>query len=122
MRASSGAFITYLEQAGERGVLRLLCVPRVSPLRDCVSVVEHHREEGVEQQHAVGLHGGHVEERGLRRAAEGVRAEARLDHRHGVDDVLAQEHHRVEGRLVRRVVEHLHELRAREGVSACVGE
>lgn len=73
----------------------LVLVARLAPGDDGGSVEDDEREEGVEEQHDVGTHGGGVEQHGLRRRVEGVGDERRLDHDETVVRVLATEHHAV---------------------------
>lgn len=66
---------------------------------------------GVKEEDVVVLEGRGVQEHGLGGALEAVGEERGLDHDDGRRHGLAQQGDAVEDRLVRRVVEHLHELR-----------
>mmetsp|Transcript_11512 Transcript_11512/g.27322 ORF Transcript_11512/g.27322 Transcript_11512/m.27322 type:complete len:210 (-) Transcript_11512:2002-2631(-) len=99
-----------LEQLGERLVLRLELVFRLAPLSDGRAVENNNREVRVQEEDAVRLHGGDIQQHGLRRAVERVRGDLRLDHHHRVADALPQKHEPVVCRLIRAVVKHLNKL------------
>ena len=72
--------------------------------------IEHeHDEEGVEQEDAVGVDGGNVQQHRLRLLLHAVGEERGLDHEQHVGHSLAVKTHAMECGLVGTVVEYLKE-------------
>mmetsp|Transcript_54019 Transcript_54019/g.171417 ORF Transcript_54019/g.171417 Transcript_54019/m.171417 type:complete len:419 (+) Transcript_54019:152-1408(+) len=105
-----GVRLRPLQQLREGGVLRLVVVLRLAPLRHRGAVEDDHREVRVQEEDAVRGDGCDVQQCGLGRAVKGIGEEGGLDHNERVEHILAVEHHAVVGRLVGRVSKHLHEL------------
>jgi hypothetical protein len=74
-----------------------------------LAIENQYNEKGVEEEDAVGVDGGDVEQHGLRLLLQAVRQERGLDHEQHVRNRLAVQAHAMEGGLVRAVVENLKE-------------
>ena len=74
-----------------------------------LAVKHEHDEEGVEEQDAVGVDGGDVQQHRLRLLLHAVRQERGLDHEQHVGNSLAVQAHAMERGLVGAGVEHLKE-------------
>lgn len=90
------------------GILLLQVVVRLSPLRHSGAMPHHHSEEGVQQEHSVRHHRGHIQHHWLGlRAVHGVGLQGWLDHGDGGLAGLPVQHDSAVGCLIRAVAKHL---------------
>lgn len=85
------------------------------PFCNGFSVENKNVEEGIEEKDVGRLNGSRIQKNRLAALMlQGVRIQCGLDHDKGIPRVFVVENMPVEGRLVRRVVEHLQELASPE--------